>query len=112
MRKKIRKLWIKALKGDAKAYRILGRFYGSRIGGSELELSRLCLEKAVELGDEEAFFILHQRYSKGKMVIDDSSYEKMWEMYQKGTDPEEKKKLKRYLHLGTAKQKGKMTEKR
>jgi len=104
MGRRIRRLWTQALEGDAEAYRKLGWFYQSKFGGCDKNLSRLCLEKAAELGDEKAFLLLHRLYSRGKQVIDDETYQQMWDEYQQTDDEKERKRLKQYLLLGTREQ--------
>lgn len=100
----VRKMWIQALEGDASAYRELGIFYLRRIGGQDKRLSSLCLEKAAELGDEEAFLLLHRIFSRGKQVLDDKTYQQLWSQYLRTEEERERKRLKRYLVLGTRKQ--------
>lgn len=99
-------LWIKALQGSAKAYRKLGVVYLLHgTDKNDRELARMCLEKAMEMGDETGYLIYHRLFSRGKKVIDDSSYEAIWEEYQTVRGMREKQRLEGYLHLGTRKQK-------
>lgn len=102
----MRNLWIQALGGSAKAYRKLGIcFFRGKWGVKDRKLAKACLEKAAELGDEPAYFLYHKLFSKNKKVVDDASYADMRETYRNTGDSMEKKRLKRYLSLGTKKQK-------
>ena len=101
MDKKIRNLWIKALKGSSEAYRNLGvLFLQGKECKKDVELARLCLEKAAEMGDEQGYFLYHRVFSKGKKVIDDRSYEEMRRDYRETKDWREKRRLGRYLAVG------------
>lgn len=104
MEKKVRGLWIKALKGSSAAYRKLGVLF---LQGKECKkdraLAKLCLEKAMEMGDERGYFLYHRVFSKGKRVIDDSSYKEMCRDYQETKDRRERKRLERYLAAGGGK---------
>ena len=57
LRKSVRDLWIQALEDSATAYRQLGIYYLTRKTGRDIVLAKLCLKKAVEMGDEDAFLI-------------------------------------------------------
>lgn len=109
MEKREKNLWIRALQGSAKAYRKLGSVYLLHgTDKNDRELARMCLEKSMELGDETGYLLYHRMFSGGKKVIDDSSYEAIWEEYQSARGMQEKKRLKRYLYLGTRSQKRKI----
>lgn len=97
-------LWIRALQGSAKAYRRLALMYG-RGDKAERILARLCLEKSMEMGDESGFFLYHKHFSRGKQVIEDGSYQAMCCEYLQTVNPVKRKKLRRYLDLGTGRQK-------
>lgn len=99
-------LWIKALHGNAAAYRKLGIVYLTQGRNKRnRELAGLCLKKAMELGDESGYFIYHSLFSRGKQVIDDRSYDAIWEEYRAAKGKQEKRRLGRYLYLGTRRQK-------
>lgn len=52
MDKRIRNLWVKALKGNRTAYRKLGIiFLQGAVCKRDRELAKLCLDKAIEMGD-------------------------------------------------------------
>lgn len=101
MEKKIRNLWIQALKGSGPAYRKLGVLF---LQGKECKrdkvLARLCLEKAIEMEDEQGYFLYHRVFSKGKKVIDDSSFEGIYEDYLNTKDWRVRRKLRAYLEVG------------
>lgn len=100
MKKKIRNLWIKALKGNAVAYRKLAiLFLQGKECKKDMALAKLCLDKAAELGDEAGYLIYHRMFSRGKKVIDDLSYRDMRRDYRKTKDWREKRRLGRYLRL-------------
>ena len=102
----IRKYWIRALKGSAGAYRTLGMlFLLGKTCKKDRRLARLCLQKAMEMGDETAYFLYHREFSGNKKVIDDMSYKKMWEEFKAAKNPKEKKRLVMYLNFGTKAQK-------
>lgn len=106
MKPVIRKLCMKALGQDSKALCALGiRLYYGRGCVRDRKLSKLCLKRAVELGSEEAYFFYHSRFSKGKKVIDDRSYNDMLQFLYQENRPVKKQRLRRYLSLGTTKQK-------
>lgn len=106
MEKKIRNLWIKALRGSSAAYRKLGVMFLQGKGCKrDKALAKLCLDKAAEMGDERGYFLYHRVFSKGKKVIDELSYEEMRRDYRKTKDWEEKRRLKAYLETGTKRKK-------
>lgn len=88
MKKKKRRLWIRALNGDGKACRKLTGYYQKE---GDRELKEELLKKAVLYGDEKAFFIGGQQYS------DPESYAEMLKDYEKVSDKKQKKKIKKYL---------------
>ena len=103
MDKRIRNLWVKALKGNRTAYRKLGiMFLQGAVCKRDRELAKLCLDKAIEMGDEKSYFLYHKEFSKKKKVIDDRSYEEMRRDYQNavgGKDKEKLEKLEKYLSV-------------
>lgn len=96
-------LWIRALRGSKKAYRKLAMLcaWGHR---EERILARLCLEKAIEMGDEYSFFLYHRYFPGAGQAIDDFSYKAICDEYVHTLDAVERKKLRRYLKLGTSRQ--------
>lgn len=102
MKRKIKLLWKKALKGNSEAYRKLGILF-LKNGKSELdlELAKLCLEKSMEIGNQECYFLYHQIFSKGKKVIDDRSYAEIYLDYKEEKNSVKRKELEKYLKLGT-----------
>ncbi|MCC8138251.1 MAG: hypothetical protein LIO76_09385 [Clostridiales bacterium] len=127
MKKNVRNDWIRAVgRDDPEAFYRLGRYYLRRggVSGGDRTLGRVCLKKAMQLGSEEAFFLYHHLYSRGEKVIDDASYEEMAKAYVSGypyssdgkhgesgedtfplTQGMSRQTLRRYLELGTKKQK-------
>lgn len=106
MKKNIKNLWKKALQGDSDAYRKLGiLFLSGKRCGRDWELAGLCLEKSMEMGNQESYFLYHKVFSGGKQVIDDRSYRDIYRAYRKEEDPLKKKELADYLCLGTLRQK-------
>ena len=103
MNHKIIVLMIRALRGSGKAYRKLGLMF-ARGNKEERVLSRLCFEESMKRGDEYSFFIYHKHFSKDCQVIDDSSYREMLNEYMSTSDLVKRKKLRRYLELGTRRQ--------
>lgn len=112
VKKEIRTLWIKGLRGSGEAYRRLGIiFLTGTCCQKDRTLARLCLKQSAELGSEEGYFLYHNMFSKGKKVIDDASYESMWQAYGKEKNWRKRKRIKRYLELGTNRQKRAMIRK-
>lgn len=106
MNRRIRKLWIKGLSGSADAYRRLGIMFLKGQGcPKDRRLAKLCLKQAAELGNEEGYLLYHKLFSKGKRVIDHDSYRDMYREYKKETDEKKRKKIRKYLNLGTKWQK-------
>lgn len=104
--REVRNLWIKALHGSGKAYRRLGiLFWTGKTGRRDRSLARLCLMKAAELGDEDGYLLYHWLFSGRKKVIDDRSYQEICQEYKEETNARKKKRLERYLNLGTPRQK-------
>lgn len=100
MKRKIRNLWIRALKGSSKAYRELGiLFLQGKICRKDVTLAKLCLDKAAELGDEEGYLLYHKVFSGKKKVIDDLSYKEMQRDYLEAKSRKERKRLMRYLKM-------------
>jgi len=106
MKGKVRKLWIKALKGDNTAYRSLGILLLRGRGCQRDKIAAgLCLRKAMEAGDEQGYLLYHRLFSKGRKVIDDASYIQIYQEYRKSGNRREKKRFGQYLALGTKRQK-------
>lgn len=104
--RRIRRLFIRALQGNSSAYKKLGCiFLHKNLGNEYRKLGELCLLEAVKMGNEEAYFLYHRLFSGGKQVLDDPSYLQCWSEYQSAKSPGDKKRLKRYLLLGTNRQK-------
>lgn len=100
LKRKIRNLWVKALKGSGKAYRELGiLFIRGKACRKDRTLARLCLDKAAEMGDEQGYLLYHKLFSGKKKVIDDLSYEDMMRDLQNARSRREKKWLERYLGI-------------
>lgn len=100
LKRKIRNLWVKALKGSGKAYRELGiLFIRGKACRKDRILARLCLDKAAEMGDEQGYLLYHKLFSGKKKVIDDLSYEDMMRDLQNARSRREKKWLERYLGI-------------
>lgn len=104
MKRRITVLWIQALQGSRQAYRKLGMIW-SRGSGMERILAKLCLEKAMEMGDEYSFILYYNYFHKGRQVIDDLSYQAMCDEYTQSSCLREKQKLRLYLAMGTRRQK-------
>lgn len=101
----IRKLCMNALCQDSEALCELGvRLYYGRGCIRDRRLSKFCLNRAAEQGSEKAYFFYHSHFSRGKKVIDDRSYYEMMQTLQTEKRPEEKRRLRRYLSLGTWRQ--------
>lgn len=108
MNKHMRVLCIKALNGSGEACRKLGIvFLTGKECPKDRQLAKVCLRRGAELGDEEAYFLYHRLFSRGRKVIDDHSYQELWEEYEREGDEKKKRKLKKYLNLGTVKQREK-----
>lgn len=100
MDQRIRNLWVRALCGSSAAYRKLGMiFLTGKLCRRDRLLARLCLEKAVEMGDEEGYFLYHKAFSKGDKVIDDQSFAEMCRDYRETGNLREKKRLEKYIVL-------------
>lgn len=100
MNRKIRNLWVQALMGSGAAYRKIGiLFLRGKICRRDMELAKLCLDKAAEMGDEQGYLLYHQMFSRRKSVIDAQSYREMYRDYQATKSQKEKKRLKRYLEM-------------
>ena len=102
---RVKNLLLKALQGSSSAYKKLGYLFLEKSSGNkDRELGRLFLLEAVKMGDEDAYFLYHRIFSRGKQVIDDPSYLQCLKEYQSTKNFCEKQRLKRYLLLGTARQ--------
>lgn len=109
MNRRIRNLWVKGLQGSADAYYRLGISFLTGQGcRKDRKLARLCLKRSAELGSEDGYLCYHRIFSKGKKVIDDSSYRQMYKEYTREPDQEERRRLREYLSLGTIWQKQKL----
>ncbi len=109
MKRNVRRWWILALeKEEARAYRNLGICYltGNCVQRDK-RVGKACLRKAMEMGDERSFFLYNKWFERGKKVIDDRSYEEMVRDWRRCEDARERRRLERYLQLGTRKQKRK-----
>lgn len=105
MKREVRDLCIQALQDDGKAYWKLGMlFFQGGILEKDKELSRLCFQKAMELGSEEGFLHYHELFSKGEEVLDDKVYREMSEDFRTCKSDIGKERLRRYLELGTERQ--------
>ncbi|MDO4328914.1 MAG: SEL1-like repeat protein [Lachnospiraceae bacterium] len=106
MNRRIRKLWIKGLSGSADAYCRLGILFLNGLGcRRDRKLAGLCLRQAAELGSEEGYLLYHKFFSKGKRIIDNDSYVEIYREYERETDEKKRRKLRKYLNLGTKWQK-------
>lgn len=113
MNKRMKVLCVKALNGSGKACRKLGiMFLTGKEWPRDRQLARACLRRGAELGDEEAYFLYHRLFSRGRKVIDDHSYQELWEEYGRERDEKKRRKLERYLRLGTARQRRKAAQNR
>lgn len=98
MDKRIRNLWVRALRGSSAAYRKLGViFLQGKLCRRDRILARLCLEKAAEMGDEQGYFLYHKTFSKRDKVIDEQSYAEMCRDYRKTRKRGDKRRLRQYL---------------
>ncbi len=97
---KIRKLLIKALKGNGAAYRKLGIVFleGKKCKKDRL-LAKLCLDKAAEMGDEQGYLLYHREFTRKKKVIDDLSFVEICRDYREAKGRKEKRRLKSYLKI-------------
>ncbi|HIR13675.1 MAG TPA: hypothetical protein IAB31_07115 [Candidatus Choladousia intestinavium] len=96
MKKKEEELWIRALKDDGKAFRKLGKRF---LEQGRKELAGLCLQKAIERGDEKSFFLYHLHFFSGDQPVDDCSYREMLEEYKQTQDKKLRRQLKKYLEI-------------
>ena len=109
MDRRERDLWLEALEDRGDAYRRLGEMYLQKgMTKKDRRLAKLCLEKSSELGDELGYLLYHRIFSKGKKVIDDSSYRSMQQEYQMAKEEKDRERLAKYLELGTKEQKGEL----
>lgn len=72
------------------------------------KMGRHFLYRSMKMDNEQAFLDYHRRFSIGKKVIDDESYRQMYLEYQLISDKMTKKRLGKYLMLGTDEQKNKV----
>lgn len=100
MEKRVRNLWVKALRGNSAAYRKLGRiFIQGKICKKDMLLAKLCLNKAAEMGDEQGYMLYHKIFYTKEKIIDDLSYEEMRREYRETKSRRKKKWLKKYLEI-------------
>lgn len=105
----MRRLFLQAMEGDSRAFCKLGILcIRGKAGQRDVRLGRLFLRKAIELGDEEAYFWYHFLFSRKKKVIDDRSYEEMFREYESAKTRKERRRLLKYLRLGTRAQKNRV----
>ena len=97
MEEKEKKLLIRAFDGDAVAWRQLALLLTEEGSAVSMELCRIFLHKAIELEDEESFFLYHQLFSEGSVPVDNASYMGMLADYLKTDDQKTRERLKRYL---------------
>lgn len=100
MNRRIRNLWVQALKGSGAAYRKLGiLFLKGKVCKRDRKLAKLCLNKAAEMEDEQGYLLYHKVFSKKKKVIDEQSYREMYRDYLAAESRKEKKRLRKYLEM-------------
>lgn len=97
MEENVKKLLIQAFENDAAAWRQLALLLTVQESDVDAELCRIFLNKAIELGDEESFFVYHQLFSAGNIPVDDASYRAMLADYMKTDDRWGRERLRRYL---------------
>lgn len=97
MEENVKKLLIRAFENDAAAWRQLALLLTVQESDVDAELCRIFLNKAIELGDEESFFVYHQLFSAGNIPVDDASYRAMLADYMKMDDRQGRERLRRYL---------------
>lgn len=97
MEKREKKLLIQAFGGEAAAWRQLALLLTEEKSTVNLELCRIFLRKAIELEDEESFFLYHQLFSEGNVPVDNASYMGMLADYLNTDDRQVRERLKRYL---------------
>ena len=98
MRKNEKLLLLQALKGEAAAWRKLAlQISAEEEEGIDQELCRVLLNQAMELGDEESFFLYYRMFPEENIQFDDESYKEMTMEYLETDDPQLKEGLKRYL---------------
>lgn len=106
MKKRIKNLWIEALKGDEHALAELGfALWNGKGCRKNRALARVCLERSAAMGNRSAFFLYHRLFSRGRKVIDDQSYRDIFKEYLEAPGTRSKRELMNYLRLGTREQK-------
>lgn len=101
----VNRLWVKALKGNARAYRHLGILFLKGKGCKrDKRLAKQCLKKAIEAGDEPGYLLYHRLFSRGMQVIDDASYLQIYQEFETAGNQKVKKRFGLYLALGTKRQ--------
>lgn len=93
-----KRLLLRAFGGEAAAWRQLALLLKEEESAVNLELCRIFLYKAIELEDEESFFLYHQLFSEGSIPVDNESYMGMLADYLKTDDQQVRERLGRYLH--------------
>lgn len=94
----VKKLLIQALGGEAAAWRQLALPLSEGGSGTDRDLCRIFLHKAIELGDEDSFFLYHQLFSGGSIPVDRASYIGMLADYMNTDDLQVREQLGRYLN--------------
>lgn len=97
MEEKEKQLLIQAFDGKASAWRQLALLLTEEESTVNAELCRIFLHKAIELEDEESFFLYHQLFSEGSIPVDHASYMGMLADYQNTNDRQVRERLIRYL---------------
>ena len=97
MEEKEKKLLIQAFGGEAAAWKQLALLLAEEQSAVNLELCHIFLQKAIELEDEESFFLYHQMFSEGSIPLDNASYMGMLADYLQSDDQQARERLKRYL---------------
>lgn len=92
-----KELLIQAFDGKADAWRQLALLLTEEESDVNAELCRIFLHKAIELEDEESFFLYHQLFSEGSIPVDNESYKGMLADYLNTDDQKVRERLKRYL---------------
>ena len=90
---------------EARVYRNLGIFFLRRGHFQDKNRARSFLKAALIQGDEKAYLIYHFHFSKNKKVIDDRSYQEIYQDYLQESSWRKRRLLEGYLRLGNKKQK-------
>lgn len=96
----MKKLLLEAMQGDSSGWRKIGmRLWKRRFFRRNKELAVLCLKKAMEEGDEEAFFFYHLHVDQDNFVMEEKTYQEIKKEYYESEDEEKRKELRKYLKL-------------